>query len=83
MKIEEPIGKDKCCNTCVYNAKWLITPRKKLSERDKIVCSNCGGQALYELDEDECLSRALSRCCPHCGCLISDADIVHEENNNE
>lgn len=64
-------------------AKWLLTPRKKLSECDKIVCSNCVSQALYELDEDKCLSRALSRCCPNCGCLMTDIDIVHEENSNE
>lgn len=62
-----------------HEAKWLIEPRKKLKERDKIVCSNCGGQALYELDEDMNLERALSRCCPHCGYVMSDVDMVNEE----
>ena len=64
-------------------AKWLITPRKKLSEHDKIVCSNCGGQALYELGKNMNLERSFSRYCPHCGCLISDIDIVDEEDANE
>lgn len=56
-------------------ASWLITPRQTLQERDKIVCSNCGGNALYSLDEDLNLERALSNYCPHCGSLIVSADI--------
>lgn len=63
-------------------ARWLITPRKKLSERDKIVCSNCGGQALYELGKNMNLERAFSRYCPHCGRLMSDVDTVYEEDDN-
>lgn len=60
-------------------ARWLITPHKKPNERDKIVCSNCDGQALYELGNNMNLVRAFSRYCPHCGCLMSDIDTIWEE----